>query len=154
MSIKDIKPGPQNVPELNFQRQFSMTGIIWIFLRLFFIWKYKSRWTILQNTKIIEVNSILAQNLTTYAFLTLQSWDPTKERIVSVACYGIANFIASWLKSLPIIWNDSKWVYMCLINQLKSFEFILNQLEVFLKPWGNKINMQCSLSFFCRVYVY
>ena len=45
-----------------------------------------------------------------------------QKRTVSV--YSLANFVASWLKWLQILWNDSKWVSMCLINQLKSFEFI------------------------------
>ena len=38
-------PGPQNVPKLDFQRQFSTTRIIWIFVKLIFIQKYKFRWT-------------------------------------------------------------------------------------------------------------
>ena len=53
-------------------------------------------------------------------------WDPTKKGQWALRVYSIANFVASWLKWLQMIWNDSKWVCMCLKNQLKSFEFIWN----------------------------
>ena len=48
-------------------------------------------------------------------------WDPAKKGQWPLHIYSVANFVASWLQ---MIWNDSKWISMCLKNQLKSFEFI------------------------------
>ena len=51
-------------------------------------------------------------------------WHPTKKGQWVVHVCSIGNFVTSWLKWLQMIWNGSKWVSMCLKNQLKSFEFI------------------------------
>ena len=76
---------------------------------------------------------------------------PHKKGHWALHVYSIANFVASCLIWLQMLWNDSKWVSICLINQLKSFEFIWNHLESF-NSWTDKIcntiNMQRSLSFF------
>jgi hypothetical protein len=75
---------------------------------------------------------------------------PHKKGQWALHVYRIANFVVSWFKWLQMIWNNSKWISICQINQLKPFEFIYNNLESFR---GDKIsytiNMQRSLSFFC-----
>jgi hypothetical protein len=84
---------------------------------------------------------------------TTSVWDPTKKGQWMLHIYSIANFVSSWLKWLQMIWNDSKWVCMCLKNELKSFEFISNHLE----SWGDKnsytINNKHAMLtvLFCRV---
>ena len=96
------------------------------------------------------INSALARFINIIISLCLRP-RKKKDRQWALHVYSIANFIASWLKWLQMIWNDSKWVFMCLKNQLRSFEFIWNHLESF-KSWVDKIsytiNMQRSLAFF------
>ena len=68
---------------------------------------------------LLQIWTILESNYTVHCV-----WDPTKIGQWALYVYSIANFVASWLKWLQMISNDSKWVWMCLKNQLKSFEFI------------------------------
>ena len=59
-----------------------------------------------------------------YSILDRWSETPQKKGQWALHAYGIANFVASGLKWLQMIWNDSKWVSMCLKNQLKPIGFI------------------------------
>ena len=43
--------------------------------------------------------------------------------------YSIANFVASWLKWLQMLWNDSKWVSLYLRSHLNSFKIFWSHLS-------------------------
>ena len=45
--------------------------------------------------------------------------------------YGTANFVASWLKWLQMIWNDSKWLQMSVYVSNKSTDVIWFHLKSF-----------------------
>ena len=61
--------------------------------------------------------------------------------------YSIANFVASWLRWLQIISNDSKWLHLTYQTHRDSFGVLSDHLESF-KSKGDKIiytiNMQRS----------
>ena len=76
------------------------------------------------NRKSRDWTILLLSWLSSFLCVSHCVWDPTKKD--SEHCMFIVYLILS-----PHDLNDSKWVSMCLINQLKSFELIYNHLESF-----------------------